>query len=150
MEKLEVHVDYRGKPRSLYQTVNDAPSMTVQSDKDAADITKILDKYKQVGIIDNLNMAEAMFKDVTEFQDFADVMRHAKLAEAEFMKLPSKVREIFGHDVATWLDTAHDEEKRDALVAAGVIEETPVDGAPVVEAAGETVPAAQPESPGEG
>ena len=62
-----------------------------------------------------------MFKDVSEFTDLADALNQAKVAEVEFLKLPSKVREIFEHDVAVWLDTAHDQEKRDALVAAGYI-----------------------------
>ncbi len=114
-------LDSRGKPRKQYQTVNDGPVMTVQSDAEEADIQKILKKYKEVGIIDHLNVTEATYRDVTTFSDFADVMRTAKEAEKDFMKLPSKVREIFKHDVATWLDTAHDEEKRTALREEGKI-----------------------------
>lgn len=112
-------LDYRGRPRS--GTVNDEPSKTIQSDADAADITKILARYKEVGIVEHLNMAQAAYMDVTEFTDFADAVRQSKMAEIEFLKLPSKVRRIFNHDVAEWLDTAHDPEKRDALVEAGFI-----------------------------
>ncbi len=113
--------DFRGKARKQYQTVNTEPSQTVQSDADGGDIQKIMARYKAVGIIENLNKIEATFQDVTSFTDFADVMRTAKEAEFEFMKLPSKVREIFEHDVAVWLDSAHDEEKRRALAEAGYI-----------------------------
>ncbi len=130
ISKVLEQLDYRGKKRSLYQTVNDGPSQTVQSDAAQADINNILRKYEAVGIVDNLNMAEAAFRDISEFTDFADAMRHAEMAESEFLKLPSKVREIFHHDVAEWLDTAHDEEKRDALVAAGIIEAEPVVASP--------------------
>ncbi len=115
-------LDYRGRPRSKYQTINTEPSQTIQSDADQADIKKILRKYKQVGIVDHLNLTEATYKDVTEFTDFGDVMRTVKQAENQFMELPSKVREIFQHDVASWLDHAHDEEKRASLVTAGEIE----------------------------
>ncbi len=114
-------LDSRGKPR--VQTEFHDESLTVQADHDRADINKILQQYAEVGIVQSLNQADAMFMDVTEFTDFADAMRHATEAETEFLKLPSKVREIFHHDVAEWLDAAHDEEKRDALVAAGVIKE---------------------------
>ena len=115
-------MDARGKPRAKYQTVNDGPDMAVQADADKADITKILRRYREVGIVDHLNLTEASFPDVTAFTDYQDVIQTSRAAETEFMKLPSKVREIFNHDVAIWLDTAHDEEKRAALIAAGEIE----------------------------
>ena len=118
----EEQLDYRGKPRSKYQTFFLDESQTVQSDAPKADIVKILKRYKQVGIVEHLNQTEAQFRDVSEFTDFADLMRQVKDAEGEFLKLPSKVREIFDHDVAVWLDSAHDEEKRNALVEAGFIE----------------------------
>lgn len=108
--------DARGKPRKAYQTVNKLPSKTVQSEQHQADIKHILRRYREVGIIEHLNITEASFPDVTDLGDFADVMRTAKQAETEFMKLPSKIREKFGHDVATWLDYAHDEEKRASLL----------------------------------
>lgn len=114
-------LDYRGKPRKDYQTFNDMPSETVQSEAHLADIQHILGKYREVGI-QKLDEVELRFADVSEFTDYADLMRQVKVAEVEFMKLPSKVREIFGHDVANWLDAAHDPEKRDALVEAGFIE----------------------------
>lgn len=118
----DIQLDYRGRPRSDSQTEFLDQSLTIQSDAPEADIQLILKKYREVGIIDNLNLTEASFMDVTEFTDFADLMRQTKIAENEFMKLPSKVREIFNHDVANWLDTAHDEEKRASLIEAGIIE----------------------------
>lgn len=134
MMSKEQQKDYRGKLRSKYQTVNNDPSETVQSDAPLADIQKILAKYQEVGIIDHLNDAESVFRDVTEFTDYADAMRNLKVAEQTFMELPSKVREIFHHDVAEWLDAAHDPEKRDALVEAGFVKapkKEPVEAAPV-------------------
>ena len=102
--------DARGKER--FQTVNDLPSETIQSQAQQGDINHILKKYDQVGVIGMLNNAEQVWRDVTSFDDYADAIRHAKDAEMEFMKLPSKVREVFNHDVANWLDAAHDPEKR--------------------------------------
>ncbi len=116
-------LDSMGRPR--VQTINDDPSETIQSDMHRADIMAVLRQYKEIGIAENLNYAEAQFRDISEFTDFADAMRHAKMAKEEFMKLPSKAREIFHHSVEEWLDAAHDQEKRDALVAAGIIEASP-------------------------
>lgn len=137
-------LDYRGKER--VQTEFHDESLTIQSDAPKADIQKILKQYKQVGIVDHLNYAEATFRDISEFEDFADAMRHAREAESEFLKLPSKVREIFNHDVAEWLDAAHDPEKRDALVAAGIIDPPPE----VEEGSGSGSGAAPPGPPEEG
>ncbi len=109
---------YRGRPR--VQTVNKDPSMTVQSDAHLADINQIMSRFAADGI-SGLDQADLMFKDISEFTDLKDALDQAALANVEFLKLPSKVREIFDHDVAVWLDTAHDKEKRDALVAAGFI-----------------------------
>lgn len=114
-------LDSRGRDRALSQTVNEDPSKTIQSDASRADIKHILKRFRETGIVENLNVTEATFADVSELGDFADVMTVARNAETAFMRLPSKVREIFNHDVANWLDTAHDEEKRASLVAAGEI-----------------------------
>lgn len=137
------HKDYRGKQRSEFWTAEFDESQTVQSDADLADLNKIIARYKKTGIVAGLNEAQGQFLDVSQHQDFAEVMRTARAAEMEFMKLPSKVREEFGHDVANWLDAAFDRDKREALVDSGVIENTglaPEEGAPT----GAPLPAATP------
>ena len=131
-------VDSRGKPR--VQTVNDEPSKTVQSQAHLADMSYIMERYGATGIIDGLNQTEMQFADVSEHTDYAQLMRTVAAAEEQFMKLPSKVREEFNHDVAKWLDAAHDAEKRQALVDAGVIDD--VEGSPPDP---ETGPAGSPE-----
>ncbi len=112
-------LDSRGKNR--VRTVNDEPSMTVQSDAHLADINVIMGDFAQGGM-QALDEAELVFADVSEFTDLQDALNQARIAEVEFMKLPSKVREVFEHDVAVWLDTAHDDDKRAALVEAGFLE----------------------------
>lgn len=110
--------DYLGRDR--VQTVNEEDSMTVQSDAHLADVNRIMKEFGLDGSA-MLDETALIFADVSEFTDLQDALNQAKVAENEFMKLPSKVREIFGHDVAVWLDTAHDEDKRAALVAAGFL-----------------------------
>lgn len=107
--------DYRGKLRSRYQTVNDDPSMTVQSDAHLADIQQILKKFGATGIIEHLDDVQAQYADISEFSDYADVMRHVRMAEEGFMKLPAQIRMEFDNDVANWLDAAHDPDKRVAI-----------------------------------
>lgn len=125
-EVQEIQLDQRGKERRKYQTFNTEESRTVQSDRDRADIRKIMQKFRQVGVVDHMAAAAGVYKDVSAFDDYQDVMLSAKSAEEKFMELPSKLREVFGHDVAEWLDCAHDKEKMDAkipeLVKGGWIE----------------------------
>jgi Chlamydia-phage Chp2 scaffold (Chlamy_scaf). len=103
----------RRRPR--VQTVNDMPSKTVQSDVLRSEIRHVLAKYRQVGIVEHLRNVDLQFRDVSEFEDFTDLMRQSKTAEQVFMRLPSRIREVFDHDVSRWLDAAHDPEKVEAL-----------------------------------
>lgn len=107
------HSTERRRPR--VRTVNDLPSRTVQSDVGRAEIANILAKHQQTGIIDHLSAVDLQFRDVSEFEDFADLMRQTKEAEKVFMALPSKLREVFNHDVMTWLDVAHDSTRLEEL-----------------------------------
>ena len=102
-------------------------SLTVQSSMPGSEIKNILNKYTKGTLGETLDIAEVEYRDVSTFTDFADVMRTAKDAEYQFMQLPSKLREIFDHDVGKFLDTAHDKDKRDALVSAGYLEAVPAD-----------------------
>jgi len=103
----------RRKPR--VQTVNMLPSMTVQSDVVRTEIRHILAKYRQTGVLEHMRNVDLAFRDVSEFSDFSDLMFQSAEAEKVFMQLPSKVRAVFGHDYARWLDCAHDADKLEAL-----------------------------------
>lgn len=151
MQDYSEVMDLRGRPGVV--TVNDGESMTIQSDAHLADIANILKGYGVGEMERMLDDTEMQFADVSEFTDFHDVMIHARIAEVEFMKLPSKVREIFDHDVAVWLDTAHDEDKRNELVQAGFLEGeevvVPVGGGEVSPEAGPVGGGAEAEAAGE-
>lgn len=113
MSHQEITVRDNGRKR--VQTINDEESLTVQSDYHRSEIKEVLSKYKQTGVLLNMRDVELEYRDVGEFSDFSDLMQQSKTAEAEFMRLPSKVREVFKHDVGTWLDAAHDPEKLEEL-----------------------------------
>lgn len=104
-----------GSNRPRVRTLNEEESKTVQSDRNKAEITSILAQYQVTGIMPHMANVELEFRDVTEFEDFADLMRQSQEAEKVFMGLPSKLREVFDHDVMKWLDAAHDDEKLEAL-----------------------------------
>lgn len=103
-------MDARGRVR-VQTNFEEGSSKTIQSDAHLADIQEILKTFGVQGIDQMLNITEGQFMDVSEFEDYATMMSHVRTAELEFMKLPSKVREMFDHDVHTWLDKAHDDRR---------------------------------------
>lgn len=105
----------RANGRKRVQTINKSASRTVQSDRDRADIRNILAQYEATGILTHMRDVDLQFRDISEFNDLSDAMQQAKQAEQVFMRLPSKLREVFDHDVTKWLDAAHDPEKIEAL-----------------------------------
>lgn len=124
-----------GRPKARVQTfflVEDEDgrivpeeSMTAQSDVVRSDIKHILAKYEQTGVLVGMRQVDLAYRDVSEFTDFADLMRENAEAKQAFMRLPSKVRETFNHDVAEWLDAAHDglsSEQRAKLEKLGFLE----------------------------
>lgn len=91
------------------------PSRTVQSDVFSSEIRHILAKYEATGFIAEMRNVDLTYRDVTEFEDYADLNRQTAEARMAFMRLPSKVREVFDHDVGKWLDAANDPQKLEAL-----------------------------------
>jgi len=139
-------LDYLGRER--VQTINDGPSETIQSDAHLADLNTIMRQFEDSGM-NMLDETKLMFADVSEFTDLQDALNQARAAEVEFMKLPSKVREVFDHDVAVWLDSAHDEEKRDALVKAGFLKGDEEDVVPPGDTGGSKGKAVEPDPVGD-
>lgn len=140
-------VEKREDGTTRVYTVNVSPSRTQQADAEKADIRNILRKYEVTGIVDHMRDVDLQFRDITEFDDLADALQQAKEAEYHFMQLPSKLREVFDHDVAKWLDAAHDADKLEALrpqlEALGVMEPLPEEPAPVAPV--EPAPTTEPE-----
>lgn len=103
------------------RSVNTLPEMTKQSFRDECDINLIVGSYGQTGVVRHLNEARAEFLDVSDIGDFHDAVTVVETARESFLKLPASVRKVFDHDPAVFLDAAHDPDKRDLLVAAGLI-----------------------------
>lgn len=97
------------------QTVNTDPVVTVQADGPRTEVLEILKKYREVGIVDHMREVDLQFRDVSEFEDFRDLMVQNKAAESAFLRLDPRIRDVFQNDVARWLDCAHDADKLEAL-----------------------------------
>lgn len=107
--------------RVRVRSVNDQPEVTKQSFREECDINNIIRQFQRTGVVRHLNEARASFADISELGDFHDAIALVELASESFMELPAKVRKVFDHDPAKFLDAAHDPEKRYLLEAAGLI-----------------------------
>ena len=120
--------DSRGRER--VQTVNDMPEKTIQSDYNNSEIHAVLKRFPGVSIQGHLAEVDAQFLDVTELpEDYRAVFQYTAMAEEKFMQLPSQLREVFDHNVAEWLDAAHDgltDSHREQLINLGYME-APID-----------------------
>lgn len=87
------------------------PSLTVQDEKDEADINYIVNKYAdgQKGIAtldlgDSSQYAYLQFGDATLPGDYSTALELVSGVREEFYSLPAKVRAKFGHDPMNFID----------------------------------------------
>ncbi len=110
----ELQKNSRGGLRNQYQTVfGKEESLTIQSDARLADIQEIIKDAGYTGLQGLLQDVDAQFMDVSQFTDYADMMREVRKAEEHFMKLDPQIRARFGQDVFKYLDAAHEERRAD-------------------------------------
>lgn len=96
-------------------------SRTKQSDKDDADVNKIMEKALRLG---HLPPAEkqALYLDLSSGQDFRESMAIVLNAEKQFQALPSKIRSEFHNDPALFLEFASDPANSDRMIELGLKE----------------------------
>lgn len=97
----------RPNGRKRVMTMNHSESVTKASDVNQAEIKLMLSRY-EAGILPELQAADLQYRDITTFDDYADAMRHAEQAKAQFMQLDPRVRDAFDNDHFKWLDAAKD------------------------------------------
>lgn len=105
-------------------TGSDTP--TKQSEKDACDINKIMERYRATGLLPDLIQREPQYGDFSDAATFMEAMDIIAVANAQFSALPAKVRERFGNNPAEFLafvESAEDDpEATRELVRLGVVE----------------------------
>lgn len=100
------------------------PSMTVQSEKDDADVNLIMERFTKHGVAP-LQEKPPLFMDVSEMTDYRQVVEQVKLADEAFMELSAKDRASFGNDPAAFLDALMDPGRRSELQERGILAKDP-------------------------
>lgn len=103
------------------------PSLTVQDEKDEADINYIVNKYAdgQKGIAtldlgDSSQYAYLQFGDATLPGDYSTALELVSGVREEFYTLPASVRAKFGHDPMNFIQQLNDPETLDYLQREGL------------------------------
>lgn len=108
-------------PQERVQVVNEGESRTKQSFKKEADVNYIVGRFRKTGELPSPSQIAARYMDVSEVGDFLEVANIIKAADADFMRFPAAVREVFGHDPARMLDAVYNGDT-ELLIKAGFID----------------------------
>ena len=96
--------------------------LTVQSDKDACDINKIMARYQKTGELPP-GLQNGNYGDFSEVGEYHDALVRIEQARAQFMALPAKVRERFGHNPARMLAFVADKANLEEAYSLGMLSE---------------------------
>ncbi len=93
-------------PATVVVTVNDAPSVAVQSEKESSNINVIMSRYARTGVMPVVSR-QAMYGEIDSL-DFKDALDVVRAGEHAFSQLSSKVRRRFNNDPAEYLSFLED------------------------------------------
>lgn len=112
------------------RTLNDQPSLTVQSEKDSCDINLIVNKYMKTGLMTNVRTDQPMYGDFSSAVDYHDTVLRAQEAQDRFMTLPAAIRARFSNDPGELIDFLASEENRAEAIKLGLVPSPQVDQVP--------------------
>jgi len=109
------------------------PSMTKQEFQYECDINNVIKQFKPHHMQQMLaqNLASGMYVDLPEAYDYQDALHLVKEAERQFLSVPSKVRERFGHDPAAFLAFTQNPDNLEEMRQLGLAKPAPVEPGPV-------------------
>lgn len=116
--------DFREIPR-FPVTVVCGESRTRQSMKSECDINNIVARFKRTGVLSPVRAGSGVYLDVSTVGDYREACDRVRSADRMFMKLPAKVRAVFGNDPSRFLDAVVDPRRKSELEDLGVFEKAP-------------------------
>lgn len=94
-------------------------SMTVQSQKDEADINTIVRNFGVTGLLPQ-NVRVPTYGDFDGVDNYQDALHAIKAADASFMAMPADVRERFGNDPAKFVEFCSDAQNLEEMRKLGL------------------------------
>lgn len=128
----EIIKDEKGKVIKV-KTINEMPSKTQQHHKDAADVNKIMERYKKKpdpAIF--VKSGKGVYADFSEVTDYQSALHQLKSAEAAFMSLPSDIRHKMDNDPSKLIGFLNDPKNEQDCIKMGLIKKPKIkpDGEP--------------------
>lgn len=112
---------YRDDGSISVRTINDSPSLTIQSEKDSCDIKSIIERFTRTGVLTNFRTSPAEYGDFTNVCDYATARQRLQEADEAFLSLEPHIRERFNNDPDELLTFLGDEDNRSEAIELGLI-----------------------------
>lgn len=102
------------------------PSKTLQQFKDEADINVLIARYAKTGfyynpLVQGTAKRVPQFEDFSELGDFREQQQRILDVYRMFEGMPSKIREMFGHNPAAFVDFVGDPKNEAQCVKLGIL-----------------------------
>lgn len=112
---------YRENGTISVTTINNEPSLAIQSEKDSCDIAKIVAKFQSTGILTNFRQEPPQYGDFTNVCDYATAVQRVQEAENAFMSLDANIRARFKNNPQELLTFLQDDKNRAEAIQLGLI-----------------------------
>lgn len=99
--------------------------LTVQADRDEADINKIVARFQKSGQLPPSLKGEPFYGDVSEIGDYQECLMRVQEANGLFMSYPAEVRERFNNDPAELVDFLANGDNYEEALKLGLVVERP-------------------------
>lgn len=115
------------KPRQRLQQDFSGESRTKQSMAAATDINRMVERYQRSGVIPPVSIETPLYGDFSDVPTYLDALNAVREAEANFMRLPAKIRARVENDPVRFMEFVTDPENADELVELGLATRDEVD-----------------------
>jgi len=112
---------YRENGTISCRTVNNEPSLTIQSERDKCDLNIIKSIYDRTGIMHNVRQEAPRYGDFTSSTDYHDMVLRVQEARDDFMLLDAHTRAMFDNDPGKLLAFVSNPENRAKAIELGLI-----------------------------
>jgi phage internal scaffolding protein len=119
----KIYIDKETGKRKVV-TINDLPSKTDKSWKDACDASKIVHRMQQTGICSHLAAGQGNYLDVSEVPDLIGALNQVQSATNAFMSLPAKIRARFENNMVKYVEFLQDPANVEEAIELGLMEVT--------------------------
>lgn len=103
------------------RTINNDPSLTIQSEAEKCDLEICRAIYAKSGVMNNIRTDQPKYGDFTSSRDYHDVLMRAQQAQDDFMTLDAHIRARFDNDPGKLLDYVANPKNRSEAIKLGLL-----------------------------